>query len=155
VTTTLSGQDISSRPVSPAERHTTSESDGPVRGTIRELRENGEIVVDVPSRPAASIVCDFLYSSSGPAPQLGVGDIALIVPPRNPGERGCVLGRIGPYRAPDTDTVTIEAQRELVLKCGEGAITLRSDGKVLTRGVDIASVAKRRNRIKGGSVDIN
>lgn len=49
----------------------------------------------------------------------------------------------------------IEAKRELVLRCGKASITLRSDGTVQIRGRDITSWARRRQRIRGGSVSIN
>lgn len=50
---------------------------------------------------------------------------------------------------------TIEARRELELRCGKSSVTLRQDGKIEFRGTDIVSRATRRNRIKGGSVAIN
>jgi hypothetical protein len=49
----------------------------------------------------------------------------------------------------------IEAEQELVLRCGAAAITLRADGTVRVTGRDITSWARRRHRIRGGSVAIN
>ncbi|WP_146155944.1 DUF6484 domain-containing protein [Enhygromyxa salina] len=49
----------------------------------------------------------------------------------------------------------IEAREELVLRCGDAAITLRADGTVRVIGRDITSWARRRHRIRGGSVAIN
>lgn len=49
----------------------------------------------------------------------------------------------------------IEAEHELVLRCGAAAITLRADGTVRITGRDITSWARRRHRIRGGSVAIN
>jgi hypothetical protein len=49
----------------------------------------------------------------------------------------------------------IEAREELVLRCGDAAITLRADGSVRVTGRDITSWARRRHRIRGGSVAIN
>ena len=46
---------------------------------------------------------------------------------------------------------TLEASRELVLRCGKASITLRSDGIVQIHGRDITSWARRRQRIRGGS----
>jgi hypothetical protein len=42
-----------------------------------------------------------------------------------------------------------------VLRCGAAAITLRADGTVRITGRDITSWARRRQRIRGGSVSIN
>lgn len=53
------------------------------------------------------------------------------------------------------DRQVIEAEHELVLRCGSAAITLRSDGTVRITGRDITSWARRRQRIRGGSVAIN
>jgi hypothetical protein len=49
----------------------------------------------------------------------------------------------------------IEAKHELVLRCGAASITLRADGTVRVTGRDITSWARRRHRIRGGSVAIN
>jgi hypothetical protein len=49
----------------------------------------------------------------------------------------------------------IEAREELLLRCGEASIRLRADGTVQIRGRDVTSWARRRQRIRGGSVSIN
>ena len=51
--------------------------------------------------------------------------------------------------------VLIEAMESLKLVCGESSIELHKDGKLLIRGNDVVTRAKRTNRIKGGSVAIN
>jgi hypothetical protein len=55
----------------------------------------------------------------------------------------------------DGETVTLSADRELVLRCGKASITLTSAGKVLLRGAYLLSRSSGANRIKGGSVQIN
>lgn len=55
----------------------------------------------------------------------------------------------------DGERVVLEGKKEVVLKCGEASITLRSDGKMVLRGAYIETYAKGVNRIKGGSVKIN
>lgn len=55
----------------------------------------------------------------------------------------------------DGKRVTIEAEEEVVLKCGAGSITLRKDGKIIIKGTHLLSRSSGPNRIKGGSVDIN
>ena len=49
----------------------------------------------------------------------------------------------------------IEGEGELILRCGRATVTLREDGKIVIRGVDVLSRASRTNRIKGGSVQLN
>ena len=55
----------------------------------------------------------------------------------------------------DGERVTIEAEREVVIKCGEASITLTRAGKVLIRGTYVLSRSSGANRIKGASVDVN
>jgi len=51
--------------------------------------------------------------------------------------------------------VVLEAEQEVVLRCGDASITLRRDGKVVLRGAYVETRAKGLNRIRGGSVKIN
>jgi hypothetical protein len=124
------------------------------RGTVHDLFESGDVGIR-PEGMDAGILCDVLQTSDEPALSLQPGDQVLLLLSKEPDGRGCVLGRIGPYRAPDRERVTIEAERELTLRCGKATLTLRHDGKVRTRATDIVSLARRRQRIKGGSVEIN
>ena len=76
---------------------------------------------------------------------------------------GVVVGRIGQSHAPPQTSVVdreppelvIEATHNLTLKCGDGSITIRDDGRILIKGKDLVSHAQRVNRIRGGSVEIN
>jgi len=49
----------------------------------------------------------------------------------------------------------IEAEREIVLRCGEASITLTRAGKVLIKGHYILSRSSGYNKIKGAAIDIN
>jgi hypothetical protein len=70
--------------------------------------------------------------------------------------RPVVIGRIGARRASaPPPEVVIAAGAALALRCGSAGITMRADGRILIDGLDIASRAKRLNRISGGSVAIN
>lgn len=55
----------------------------------------------------------------------------------------------------DGETLTFDAKKEIVLRCGKSTLFLSSSGKVLIRGKEVLSRASARNRIKGGSVSIN
>lgn len=133
----------------------TTPTEGIVRGTIGELLSTGEILVEVGEEPPERVLCDLLQTSDQPKLLLNPGDTVMLLMPAQVEEKGCVLGKIGPYRPPETQRVVIEAETELILKCGEASVALREDGRVLTKATDIVSHAKRRNRIKGGSVQIN
>jgi hypothetical protein len=55
----------------------------------------------------------------------------------------------------DGRRVEIEGRDEIVLRCGEASITLRRNGRVVIRGIQVETRAAGLNRIKGGSVSIN
>jgi hypothetical protein len=132
-----------------------------VRATVLACLETGEILVGVPSEPPERMLCDFLVTSSATPPDLRPGDTVLVLWPAEDEEKGCVLGRVGAYRAPQPadpeipDRIVVEAREELTLKCGAGTVSLRGDGKVLIQGQDLVAHARRTHRIKGGSVAIN
>lgn len=69
--------------------------------------------------------------------------------------RGCVLGRVEPYDPRPPSEVRLSATESLVMSCGETSVELSAQGKAAVRGVDVVSSARRRNRINGGSVEIN
>jgi hypothetical protein len=55
----------------------------------------------------------------------------------------------------DGKRIVLEAENEIVLKCGKASITLTSAGKVLIKGEYVLSHSSGNNRIRGGSVSIN
>ncbi len=55
----------------------------------------------------------------------------------------------------DGKRITIEAEDEIVLRCGPGSITLRKDGKIVIKGTYLLSRSKGANKIRGGAVRIN
>ena len=55
----------------------------------------------------------------------------------------------------DGTRVVLEGRDEVVLRCGKASITLRRDGQVEVRGVNVKTEARAVNRIRGGKVEIN
>lgn len=55
----------------------------------------------------------------------------------------------------DGERLLLQADREIVFKCGKASITLTRAGKILIRGAYLLSRSSGVNRIKGGSVQIN
>jgi len=55
----------------------------------------------------------------------------------------------------DDQRQLIEAEREVVLRCGEASITLTRAGKVIIKGNYILSRSTGYNKIKGAAIDIN
>jgi len=55
----------------------------------------------------------------------------------------------------DGQRVAIEGKEEVVLSCGKASLTLRRDGKVVLRGVNVISQADQVHKIRGGKVQLN
>jgi Domain of unknown function (DUF6484) len=55
----------------------------------------------------------------------------------------------------DGERVVIEGRDEIVLRCGKATLTLRRDGKVVLRGVNVVSQAEQVQKVRGGKVQIN
>jgi hypothetical protein len=82
-------------------------------------------------------------------------------------DRPIVLGLLGPTSpggvAPaqgvrveaDGETLTLSAESQIVLRCGEASITLTRAGKVLISGAYVLSRSSGVNKIKGGSIQLN
>jgi hypothetical protein len=67
-----------------------------------------------------------------------------------------ILGVLQPPTPPPGEDIRIlEAERELVLRCGKSSLTLTSDGRVTVRGKQILSRADGQNRVQGASVSLN
>lgn len=121
----------------------------PAQGVVEAL-EKGEVVVRV---SAERWRCQVLRTHEGPPLVLAIGDSVLITA-LGPA-RGCVLGRVEAYDPSAPAELHLRATRSLTVSCGESTLELSAAGKVAVRGVDVVSSAKRKNRIKGGSVEIN
>lgn len=154
---------------------------GLIRGRVERIEESGTVLVSVGEGRNPSLACDALRIGEL-APCFAPGDNVLVAIVPGAPERAIVVGVIGPARpnSPAADappaspqavptaseipdgaqvvrvrTLRIEADEQLVLKCGEGTVTLTRDGRVMLRGEHVLSRARGTNRIKGGSVAIN
>jgi hypothetical protein len=142
------------------------------RARVCEVHQDG--TVSVVGRSSELLRCDVLTVGIR-GPWLAAGQEVLVWHSGGYGERGIILGKIGTAALPreelvcpsqavsddgtgvgaPPDSLTIEAQKCLTLRVGDGSITIRADGKILIKGKDLVSHAQRVNRIKGGSVAIN
>ena len=131
------------------------------RGRVSAFADDGSVAVVPADRDWTECWCDVLRTSESSQLALALGDTVVLLLPPGDDDRGVVLGRIGPSCATTDpgaeapDELVVEARQSLVLRCGDGSITIREDGKILIKGVDLVSHAKRINRIKGGAVAIN
>jgi hypothetical protein len=137
-----------------------------VRAMVVSVDPDGRVTVDC----HAVLSLDVLLAGSR-HPTLVPGDEVLVWLGADDAS-GVILGRIGRMNGVDpaateaetrpavggTDTpaaLMLEATDELTLRVGDGSITIRKDGRILIRGTDLVSHARRLNRIKGGAVSIN
>jgi hypothetical protein len=143
------------------------------RGRLHEILDDGSLVVRDDEEPRELIHCDFLITGSNPHPELVPGSAVLFAPPETEGRRGCVLGVIGKYASScesertngadqesesltiRRDNIEIVADSKLVLRCGEGTLTVSDDGTIIIRGTRMLSRSKGINKIKGAAVQIN
>jgi len=125
------------------------------RGVVVSVQRDGILVSTRGREPQ---LCDHLAGSLSTA--VTVGDDVFVWLPASLDDRGIILGaiRVGAPVATVAETpdeLVVEAKSSLVLRVGDGSITIRNDGKILIKGKDLVSHAQRVNRIKGGSVSIN
>lgn len=55
----------------------------------------------------------------------------------------------------DDKTTVISSEDEILIRCGEASIHLKKDGKIIIKGKDILSRARRNHDIKGGMINLN
>ena len=55
----------------------------------------------------------------------------------------------------DNERFVVNAEREIVLRCGDSSITLTRAGKVIIKGSYILSRSSGYNKIKGAAIDLN
>ena len=55
----------------------------------------------------------------------------------------------------DGETVRVDAESRLELRCGKASIIMESDGRITVRGSKLVSQASGSNLIRGGSVKLN
>ncbi len=55
----------------------------------------------------------------------------------------------------DGEKLLLNAKNEIEIRCGKSALILKADGKVIIKGEQIVSRARKVNKIKGASVKIN
>ncbi len=149
---------------------------------VVEFNQDGTILVKAED-DALAIRTRFLRVTREAPPLLHVGDQVLVAVDAD-AEEGYVLGAVEPYppqeeagtrgesEADDgivdvvlprnaravrvsASQIRLEAGDEIQIKCGEGTILIDKRGKIVIRGTDVVSRARRSNKIKGASVAIN
>lgn len=136
---------------------------GVVLGRVIALRTDGKLDISLDSlgiaHAIASPICapQTLFPGIAIAVMFEQGNIerALILGAMHGGTHAKSTSSPSPEIYVDQQRVVIAAERELELRCGEAAIVLTADGRILTRGNYISSLATATQRIRGGAVQIN
>ncbi len=90
-----------------------------------------------------------MFEEGDPARPTIIGLIEVAPPPR--AEADDARKQV----AFDAETIVLNGEKEIILRCGDASVTLTREGKVLIRGAHLLSRSSGVNRIKGGSVQIN
>jgi len=150
-------------------------TEGPRIGTITAIAADGRILVDFPENSLGPVSARLTSSAKERlrhSPLVG-RDVLLVFEDNDP-YRPVIIdtvysmideiadqpthvleGQTMEEVTVDKKRIVIDAEQEIVLRCGEASITLTSSGKVLIRGNYLLSRSAGANRIKGGSVQIN
>lgn len=148
---------------------------GIYRGIICKIGNDGSLLVSCDRFPDEMFRCDILRSADSSALTLRQNDPVIFVRTDGAARRGCVLGKVGKYKPADSvrideteavndktapvllhgKEIEIRADSKLLLRCGEGSLSISRDGTIIIRGSRILSRSKGTNKIKGASVQIN
>jgi hypothetical protein len=142
-------------------------------GSVVELRDDGTVRVafgGCEARPGALVAECHVLNPDGAGSMLGLGDTVLVWPgdaPGLPGERGVVLGCIGPHAgtsaavadprrfAERPASLVIETQGELVLRNAQARIRLGADGEVEISCTSFAARSRRLLRLLAPLIKLN
>jgi hypothetical protein len=134
-----------------------------IRGVLTGFNDAGDALVDFLNNPSGTAVP---ATTATPLDSTDIGREAVLVFEDGDPNRPILLGILRPPGIPeerlanvaisaDGKRLSITADHEIVLRCGQASVTLTRAGKILIRGAYLLSRSSGVNRIKGGSVQIN
>ena len=156
-TLTPASYKISSRP----HREDRQQLVGAQRGRLVRIDDEGRLFVDFPDNPSDPVAAKLAVSEAELADVIAGVEILLIFE-NNDLTQPIIIGRVRdrlPVNGIEISIrgrrVIVNADQEIELRCGEAKLLITHEGKVVVLGNDVLSRARRRNRIKGGTVNIN
>jgi hypothetical protein len=126
-------------------------------GLVAVRDSSGHVVEALVLQSTAQEVNDALRDSDAPSVLICASDHspAIIVGIVDKLTRFSDKGLKKAEKIEHAKSLVIEAGERIELKCGGSAITLTKEGTVVVRGTDVSTRAKRNNKIRGATVQIN
>jgi hypothetical protein len=142
-------------------------------GWIVRISVDGHPLVDFPGNPRGPVEARHIGATLPDGFTTAAAPNVLLAFERGDLSRPIIVGFIGDSLVPaaeraetiirekewsvrvDRKSVVFDAEDEIVLRCGKSSVTLRKDGKIVLKGVEIVSRAVETNKIKGANVLIN
>jgi hypothetical protein len=134
------------------------------RGRLVRIDAEGRPFVDFNGNPAEPVAAKLALGETEIAEiiRAGEGTEILLVFEDNDLSQPIIIGKLR-HRLPSNGIeiyirgrrFTVDADEEIELRCGEAKLRITREGKIIVLGNDVLSRARRRNRIKGGTVNIN
>lgn len=138
---------------------TISKIEGVAIGVFLGFGEDGPLVVFPGNLEETAVTARSLAQLD--SSMIGA-EVALLFQEGDP-RRPLIVGRIvdparniaKPLVVRDGETVKVDANDRLELRCGKASIVLEKDGHITIRGSYLVSHASAANRIRGASVNLN
>jgi hypothetical protein len=137
---------------------------GAQRGRVVRIDSEGRLFVDFQGNPSGPVAAKLAVSEAEIAHLIDgpEGPEVLLVFENNDLAQPIIIGTVRDCLPSNGIEIyirgrrfTVDADEEIELRCGEAKVRITRDGKVVVLGNDVISRARRRHRIKGGTVNIN
>ena len=133
-------------------------------GSIISIDSEGQLFVDFPGNPHGPLQAKLALGEIEIANVIEntEGTEVLLLFDNNDLCRPIIVGRVRD-RVPTNGVeicirgrrFSVDTDEEIELRCGEAKLRITRDGKLIILGDEVVSRARGRNRIKGGTVNIN
>lgn len=138
---------------------------GARQGRLVRIDNEGCVFVDFHGNPLGPVAAKLAVSQTEMADLIHSNDEEteiLLVFENNDLARPIIIGKVRDRLPRNGIEISIRGRRfsvqtdeEIELRCGDAKLRITREGKIVVLGNDVVSRARRRNRIKGGTVNIN
>lgn len=141
-------------------------ADGPVCGRLADVDDQGRAWVEFAGSAGRVNARCVVPEAALPAREALHGASVLLVFEDHDPARPIIVGfvrdrlwtsgsEVREAVAPVSAKVIIEGEEELVLRCGQGSISMTADGRIVIKGTRLVSQARETNKVRGAAVLIN